>query len=100
MGWVDPRTNEIAAGLPGVKSALKEAAERQKAKVMAKAAGHVESGWLINHIEVQEHEKGYAIVFTDPNILSINYGHWYRRTKKGPPIKWVDGIHIIEEGLH
>lgn len=99
MGWVDPRTNEIVAGLPGVTAALKEAAERQKAKVMAKAAGHVDSGWLINHIDIRRHNKGYAIVFTDPNIISINYGHWLRETKRGPKLRWVEGIHIIEEGL-
>ncbi|SHN24741.1 DUF5403 family protein [Streptomyces yunnanensis] len=100
MGWVHPRTNEIVAGLPGVKAALKETAGKQKSKVMAKAAGHVETGWLIEHISVEEHDKGYAIVFTDPNIISINYGHWLRKSKNGPPIKWVEGIHIIEEGLH
>lgn len=99
MGWVDRDTNKIVAGLPGVTATLKETAERQKAKIMAKAAGHVETGWLISHIDVRRHARGYAIVFTDPNIISINYGHWLRETRRGPKIRWVEGIHIIEEGL-
>lgn len=100
MGWVDPRTNEIVAGLPGVTAALKETAETQKAKIVAAAAQHRKTGALISSISIRRHNKGYAIVFADPNIISINYGHWLRETEMGPKLKWVDGIHIIEEGLH
>ncbi|MFD8789271.1 MULTISPECIES: DUF5403 family protein [Streptomyces] len=93
MGWVHPRTNEIAAGLEGVQAAVEAQAHVQHSKVMAKAANHVDTGRLISNITVRRHNKGQAIVFKDPNILSINYGHF---TKDGT---WVEGIHIIEEAL-
>lgn len=93
MGWVHPRTNEIVAGLPGVQAEVSALAVRQHAKVIAKASRHIDTGRLISNITIENHRKGKAIVFHDPAILSLNYGH---HTKKG---RWVEGIHIIEEAL-
>ncbi|MET8684845.1 DUF5403 family protein [Streptomyces sp. NPDC004732] len=101
MGWVNPRSEVIVAGMEGVMAHLGEVTERQYNKVIAAAGEHVETGHLISHIHMKRHNKGYAIVFDDPNILSINWGHFqtYTNDKGLKQKRWVEGIHIAEKGL-
>ncbi|GEB50444.1 DUF5403 family protein [Streptomyces cacaoi] len=99
MANVDRNTADLVAGLPEVLDEVKDAAEHQAGKARAKAGRHVETGHLLSHIKVVRHRKGYAVDFDHPHIVSVNYGHWLRREKAGPKLKWVDGIGVIEEAL-
>ncbi|WP_229847466.1 DUF5403 family protein [Kitasatospora griseola] len=66
---------------------LKLEAEERKARVVAKAALHVETGAFIAGLKVHRHSKGYAIVNLDTLAAHKNWGGWNERA--GRPI---DGI--------
>lgn len=79
---------EMAAGALKVKAAL-----------LGTIAGHTKSGNLAASIHIRDRVTKAGIVdklveSTDPNILSIEYGHWWLNPITGKE-QWVEGIRVF-----
>ncbi|WP_043479043.1 DUF5403 family protein [Kitasatospora sp. MBT66] len=94
MAELRPDLDAVIAGLPGVMGALKLEAEERKARVVAKAALHIDTGQFIAGLKVKRHAKGYAILNEDPLSAHKNWGGYNHRANR-----YVDGIHAMEAAL-
>lgn len=79
--------------------AVRNEAERRAYKIRSAAANHHNTGEFQRSIKVikapgSHRRQDWLINITDPNAISINWGHIDSKT--GRPVR---GIHVIEKGL-
>lgn len=84
-----------AATAAGDHPEMDAAANRVKAAILATAARHRKSGDLNRSLIITTVGRGKdrLISSTDPNILSIEYGHW--RNNADGQREWVEGIRVF-----
>ena len=87
------------AKLPGLQPVLQDTAEDIKAKAVALASGHRDTGAYASSLKVQSvpGKKGVTdrlVIADDPASVPIEFGHL---TKSG---KWVEGQYILTRALY
>lgn len=100
MGAVFANAGYEAARVGGDSPEMDAQALRAKSVVLAVAAPHTKSGQYNTRVKIVADTAGnrgvrhLCVISTDPNALSIEYGHWWV-TPEGEVVKWVEGIRIF-----
>lgn len=92
MASVEKGLDRRVAGMRGVQAELTEEAKQVEARAKAIRAQH----YLTGRLKV-ERTRGVVDRFVsleDPNVLSIEYGHW-SGTRGSANRTWVEGLHIL-----
>ena len=96
----------LAAQVAGLDPEMDAAAERVKAEIKSRAARHHDTGAFADSFDVRAdlyRERGVmdrGIESDDPAALSIEYGHFTRRSKSRRLRKWVPGLMIVNEAVN
>lgn len=102
MAQVYKSAGLITAKMAGNNStALDVVAAQVRAAALSLAAQHRETGNFANSITAPQVVRGRngvkdrMVSATDPNALSIEYGHMTRRGQLVGPLRFVPGLHIM-----
>ena len=98
------RLRGMAAGVAGLDPEMDAAAERVKDAIVAEAARHSDTGDFAESFEVRRSRyhgvMDRVVVSTDPAALSIEYGHFTRRSKGRRLRRYVPGLMIVNEAVN
>ena len=102
MGTVNPRAHVYAAQIGANSAEMAAQGQRVKAAILIQAARHNKTGDYMSAVRVRRSPgptvRDTIVETTDPNALSIEYGHWW--VIDGVRIKWVQGIRIFNKAFN
>lgn len=94
MATVNPRVNQIVAGLPGAKEAVTTQAREIQARARALLGEHRETG----ESRIKRERAGrydWMVSLVDPAALSIEYGHEAYTRPDGHHVGASQGLYVI-----
>ena len=106
MAKVHRNAGLLAAQIAGFDPEMDAAAERVKAEIQERAARHHDTGAFAESFDVRAdlyRERGVmdrVVESDDPAALSIEYGHFTRRSKGRRLRRFVPGLMIVNEAVN
>ena len=97
MAWVNPRLEELIAGLPGVVEARKDVAEEIGRSAAWNLAHHRETGSA--SIRVEHDRLDSDVILDDPASLSIEFGRGEFTRSDGVTVGAMEGLHILRDAI-
>ncbi len=103
MGQVYRNAGIEAARIAGNSPQMDATAQRTRGAILGVLAshnktGHYASGVHTSNVRGRNGVRDRLVEVTDPNALSIEYGHWWI-TPLGIKVKWIKGLRIVNRAF-